>query len=106
MKIIVTSLFALSLLTLPLSAEEKEQTITGDGQCAKCSLKQADSCQNAIKVKKDGKDIVYLLEPNDVSKAFHSKICTKTEKVTATGKVKEEGGKMKMTASKIELAAK
>jgi hypothetical protein len=40
-------------------AADKEKTVTGEGQCAKCSLKKADACQNAIVAKEDGKELIY-----------------------------------------------
>ena len=82
-------------------AADKDVTITGDGQCAKCSLKETPKCQNAIKTA-DGK--TYYLVENKVSTDFHDEVCKETKKVTATGTVKEVNGKMELTASKIELA--
>jgi hypothetical protein len=79
-------------------------TVTGEGQCAKCSLKETKACQNAIVTEEGGKKVTYYLAPNAVSKKFHSNICQTTKKVTATGSVKEEDGKKVLTASKIELA--
>jgi len=40
---------------------------------------------------------------NDVSKKFHGKVCKSTEKVKATGTVKEVDGKMELTPTKIDL---
>jgi hypothetical protein len=88
-------------LTLAASAKDKEVTITGDGQCAKCSLKETAKCQNAIKTA-EGK--TYYLADNKVSKDFHDELCKETKKVTATGTVKEKDGKLQLTASKLELA--
>ncbi len=99
--------FLFSGLTF-LNAQEKgkEKTITGEGQCAKCSLNETESCQNAIVTDEGGKKVTYLLEQNDVSKKFHSKICKAKKKVTATGTVQEKDGEMVLTASKIDLAEK
>ena len=96
--------FLFSGLTF-LKAEDKgkEKTITGEGQCAKCSLNETESCQNAIVTDKGGKKVTYYLEANAVSKKFHSNICKATKTVTATGTVAEKDGKMVLTASKIEL---
>ena len=80
-------------------------TITGEGKCAKCSLKETKECQNVIQTEKDGKKLNYFLVANDVSKEFHGKLCKETKKVTATGTVKEVDGKLELTATKIELAA-
>ncbi len=80
-----------------------EVTITGEGQCAKCSLKETKKCQNAIVVEKDGTKTTYYLTQNKVSKAFHKNVCQETKKVKATGEVKEEDGKKILTATKIEV---
>ena len=81
-----------------------EVTISGEGTCAKCDLKTADKCQNVIKAEKDGKEVIYYLTDNAISKKFHGNICKAPAKVTATGTVEEKDGKMMLTVSKIELA--
>lgn len=91
--------------TTPLAAAEKgEVTVTGEGKCAKCALKEADKCQNVIEAKEDGKKVTYYLTKNEVSNDFHDNICKGPKQVTATGTVKEVDGKKELTASKIELA--
>ncbi|HYE30517.1 MAG TPA: DUF6370 family protein [Methylomirabilota bacterium] len=99
------SALALAFTVSTFAADAKEQTIKGKGQCAKCSLKEADSCQNAIVTEKDGKKTTYYIAQNDTSKKFHGKICTEPKDVEATGTVKEENGKKTLTVSKIDLAA-
>lgn len=99
----LTSTLAL-LIAASLTAAAADKTITGEGCCAKCALKQTSSCQNAIAVKDGDKTVLYLLEGNDVSKAFHKNLCSSTAKVTATGTTKDVDGKHIFTASKIELA--
>ena len=99
-------LFMLAL-ALPALAEEKgkELTITGEGKCGKCALKETEKCQNVIQVEnKKGKTVSYYLVKNDVSDKFHKNVCTETKKVTATGTVKTVDGKREFTATKIELA--
>jgi hypothetical protein len=98
----ITGLLTLAFVSPSLGAEEK--TITGEGKCGKCSLKETDSCQNVIQAQEDGKTVNYYLAKNKVSKDFHDNICKETKKVTATGTVKEVDGKKELTASKIELA--
>ncbi len=95
---------ALALSTSARGAEkEKEQEIKGEGCCLKCELKKSDTCLNAITVKeKDGKTTLYVLEHNDVSKAFHKNLCTAKLKVVAKGVVKKDGEKRILVASKIE----
>lgn len=81
-----------------------EKTISGEGKCGKCALKEAKTCQNVIEAKEGDKTVTYWLVDNEVSKKFHDNICKGPAKVTATGTVKEDAGKMMLTASKIELA--
>ena len=79
-------------------------TITGEGQCAKCSLKEnLPKCQNAIVAEEDGKKVTYYLARNKVANDFHKNICTDIKKITATGTVKEENGKKVMTAKEIKV---
>src|ERR1041385_5103323 len=79
------------------------QTITGDGKCGKCALKETKECQNTVQVKEGDKTVTYYLVQNDVSKEFHEHICKGAKKVKATGTVKEVDGKKQLTATKIEL---
>lgn len=99
----ITGLFAAALIAASSAfAAEKEVTLTGAGQCAKCSLGKTSSCQNAIVVKKDGKEEVYLMAANAVSKAFHEGICSDVKSIKVTGVVKEVDGQKEITPSKIE----
>jgi hypothetical protein len=81
----------------------KEKTVTGTGKCAKCLLKQSDTCQNVIEVKKGNKTTIYTLADNDVSKDFHKNICKEAKDVKATFTITEDKGKKVFTAKKIEL---
>jgi hypothetical protein len=102
---ILTTVATLLLLALVSTAfaEDKTITITGEGTCAKCALKETEKCQNVIQVDKKGKKVNYYLVQNDVSKEFHENLCKEAKKVTATGTVKKVDGKMELTASKLEL---
>ena len=92
------------VLTLTLKARaDDEKTITGEGKCAKCALKETKACQNVVLVKEGDKTVTYYLVQNDVSKKFHDNICQESKKVKATGTVKEVDGKMQLTPTKIEL---
>jgi hypothetical protein len=79
-------------------------TITGEGKCGKCALKETDECQNVIEVEENGKTVKYYLADNKTSQDYHKNVCKKTVKTTVTGEVKEEKGKKILTASKIEKA--
>jgi hypothetical protein len=85
------------------AADKAPQTIKGKAECAKCSLKETDSCQMAITTKDGTK---YLVENNKLSKDFHSNICKGSKDVEVTGMVEEKGGKKLITAKKIDLAKK
>lgn len=100
------AMLTLAAVTVRTLAAGDSVTITGEGKCAKCALKETKECQNVIQTEKDGKTVNYYLVANDVSKEFHGKLCKESKKVTATGTVKEVDGKLQLTASKIELAEK
>lgn len=104
MKKIASIIALVGLLAIPAFAADKEVTITGLGQCAKCALHETDKCQNTIQTEEHGKKVIYYLTENDTSKEFHDNICKKSEKVTATGTVSEKDGKKILTVSKIEAA--
>ena len=84
---------------------DNEKTFTGEGKCAKCTLKETDSCQNVVQVKEGDKTVTYYLVRNEVSNKFHDSpsLCKETKKITVTGTVKEVGGKQQLTSTKIEL---
>jgi hypothetical protein len=98
--IAVAALF--SCVSLVVFAAEVK-TISGEGQCAKCSLKETAKCQNAVVVDEGGKKVTYYLEKNKVANDFHKNVCTEVKKVKATGDVAEKDGKLVMTATKIEV---
>ncbi len=101
-----TSLAGLLVLTMAnpaFAAEGKEITISGDGKCAKCALKETAKCQNAIQTKEDGKTVTYYLVKNDLSDKFHGNVCQETKKVKATGTLKEIDGKKELTVTKLDL---
>jgi RecG-like helicase len=110
----IAGLVILALATPTFAADEKdagkgkegrERTITGEGKCAKCALKEGDKCQNVIEVEgKNGKKAVkFYLVDNEMAKDFHKNVCKENKKVTATGTVKKVDGKNEMTVTKIEV---
>lgn len=112
MKKLFTTVLATTAITLALAltalAESKGKTLTlsGKGCCAKCCLKETETCQNVLTVEKDGKKTKYYLVQNDVSKGFHSQICETVKNITVTATCKKVGDKLELTAEKIEVAAK
>ena len=92
---------------------KKARTTKGTLVCAKCTLKQTDSCQAALQInrknKKTGKETnrTFLLKNNDVAQAFHKNICSGDKvPVAVTGTREGKGKKAIITASKIEKAEK
>lgn len=108
-KLLSTVLATVALaLAFNAAAESKGKTLTlaGKGCCAKCCLKETDTCQNVLTVEKDGKKTKYYLAQNEVSKGFHSQICETVKNITVTGTCKKVGEKLEVTAEKIEAAKK
>ena len=103
-KLALLSIIALSALGLAVHAADATK-IEGEGTCAKCDLKTATACQNAIIVTgADGKKETILCDANTVSKDFHGKVCKGAAKVTAEGVITEKDGKKTIALTKIELA--
>jgi hypothetical protein len=93
---------------LSAAQDDKKVTISGEGMCAKCALKETSSCQNVVIVTKDGKKETYYLAKNDVAKKAHAAdgFCQASKddpiKVKVTGTVEKKDDKLVMTAEKIE----
>jgi hypothetical protein len=104
MKKISSLILLAGLLAIPAFADDREVTITGEGKCAKCALHETDHCQTVIQTKEDGNTVTYYLADNATAKDFHDNVCKHSERVTATGKLHDEGGKKILTVSKIEEA--
>jgi hypothetical protein len=93
-----------------LRADDKSEKVTlkGEGLCAKCALKEKNTCQNVVTVTKDGEKKKYYIVHDKVGKEAHQKygFCAakkdKPAKVKITGTFKEEDGKLIFTAEKIE----
>lgn len=82
-----------------------EVTVSGDLQCAKCTLKEAGAskCQDVLVVAgADGAPAThYYLVKNQVAEKF-GHVCQGTKNVAMTGTVTEKDGKKWITATKIE----
>jgi hypothetical protein len=108
MKIKIMALLVISGLLVGLqaglAAPDAEKTITGDGACAQCVLKETKECQHTITAEEGGKKVTYYLTQNKVAKEFGNQLCAEKKKVTATGMVKTVAGKQILLPTKIELA--
>ena len=87
-------LTALCVLAVNVQAADKEVTLKGKILCGKCTLKQAKKCATVIKVKEDGKDMIYWFLENGNKEEYHEEVCGGGEKEgTVTGTVSEKDGK-------------
>ena len=85
----------------------KEVSLQGEMGCAKCNFKTTKECQNVLKVTDGGKDTLYYLAANKVSKANHEAVCSGTKPAMVKGVLSEEGKgadkKKVLTASEIKI---
>ena len=73
-----------------------DKSIKGEGKCTR-------EHQTTVEVKEGDKTVTYYLAENEVSKKFHSKICSKSAQVRVVGEVEEVEGRKQMTAKRIML---
>lgn len=78
-------------------------SITGEGACAKCQLKEGQDCQPTVTIAGEGQNVTYYLKDNEASKKLGKQLCSERKKVKATGTVKPVDGKLELTASKVEI---
>ena len=95
----------LALVVLARAEEDKPakaETLKGELACAKCVLKVegVKKCTNAIKVSKDGKDVIYILDDAGAKEKYHKPICTEGKKGSVTGVVSKKGDQMMIKPSK------
>jgi hypothetical protein len=101
-KLLAALIAAVFMTALVSTVRADEVTLKGEALCTKCALHETEKCSTAIRVKEDGKDVIYYAKNNDVAKAFHKNICQAPAKVTATGTVTEKDGKKWIKLSKID----
>lgn len=104
LNVVVGLTLCVSLATFAFAEEKKgkgkEETLKGTFVCTKCSLGETPACGNAIKVKVDGKDVVYYLADTGRKEKYHGKFCTSPAEGSVTGVVSEKDGKKIITPSK------
>jgi len=82
---------------------QKTVTLTGQIGCGHCAFKVTKSCTDAIRVKENGKDVVYLFA-TDPSRKHDAAMCESVRDGKVTGIVSEKDGKKTVKVSKIEFA--
>ena len=92
--------FALTINAGPSGAPV---TITGDGACAKCQLKEGKTCQPTVTALEDGKKVTYYLRENAATKEISKKLCTEHKQLKVTGTVQSVDGRFEITPTKIEI---
>ena len=98
MKTLFTTLFGALFVFAISTAFADDKSFEGEMACAKCKLKQADSCQDTLKV---GDTLYYLEEGGSQKTSEH--VCSGTAKAKVSGKVEERDGKKFIVVSKIEV---
>jgi hypothetical protein len=85
----------------------KEVTLKGVVLCAKCALKEAKACQNAIQVKEDGKEVTYYFDDKGAGEEYHEEVCGGDKKEgTVKGTVTVKDGKKYIKPAKVEYTKK
>ena len=90
-------------LVLSASASGANVTITGDGACAKCQLKEAKSCQPPVTAMEDGKKVTYYLRENAATKQIGKQLCSEHLQLKVTGAVQTVDGRFEITPTKVEI---
>lgn len=86
------------------SVADNVKTITGEGACAKCILKETKECQLTVTAKESGKPVTYYLTKNKLAKEFGNQVCQERRKIKVTGTVTIVDGKHMLDPTKIEFA--
>ena len=108
MKNKILALLAISGLLVALNVgaavADNVKSITGEGACAKCILKETQECQLTVTAEEGGKPVTYYLTENKVAKDFGNQVCKERKKIKVTGTVKVVDGKHMLDPTKIEFA--
>lgn len=88
-----------------VSAETVERTISGEGACSACILKERGAHVHEITVTETagGNAVTYYLMQNDVTRQFGTQLCRHVGKVIARGNVAMVDGRLQMTPARIKL---
>jgi hypothetical protein len=102
-KVMAVALAAAVLVAAGVRAADKEVTLKGKIMCAKCELNEGKKCQTVIKVKEDGKEVVYYFLDKGKQEDYHEEVCGGGQKEgVVRGVVSEKDGKKWVTPKKVE----
>jgi hypothetical protein len=89
----------------PAEGADAQKTVTLSGQigCGHCAFNVAKSCTDVIRVKENGKDVIYFFT-DDPSRKHDTAMCETVRNGKVTGVVGEKDGKKTLKVSKIEFA--
>jgi hypothetical protein len=87
----------------PAADVQKTVTLSGQIGCGMCAFKVTKTCADAIRVKEDGKDVVYLFAA-DPARKHDMAMCKTVRDGKVTGVVSEEDGKKTIKVSKVEYS--
>jgi hypothetical protein len=80
--------------------DKKPVTLKGTIVCTKCELGETTECGHAIKVKADGKDLVYYFVDKGGKESYHGTVCNAATPGSVTGVVSEKDKKLMITPAK------
>jgi Family of unknown function (DUF6370) len=91
----------------PAEATDAQKAVTLSGQigCGHCAFNVAKSCTDVIRVKENGKDVIYFFT-DDPSRKHDTAMCETVRDGKVTGVVGEKDGKKTIKVSKIEFGKK
>jgi hypothetical protein len=79
---------------------DKPVTLKGIIVCTKCELGETSDCGHAIKVKDDGKELIYYFADKGKTEPYHGTVCTAATPGSVTGVVSEKDKKKIITPTK------
>jgi hypothetical protein len=103
---VCAALFGSMLAAQSIQADDKKEvTLNGTILCAKCALKEAKKCQNAIQVKEGDKTVTYLFDDRGMKESYHDAVCGGEKKEgTVKGTVSTKDGKQIIKPTKVDYA--
>ena len=107
-KFLAAMTVVMTVIVLARAEDDKEKkpakavTLKGELGCPKCvfAVDGVKKCANAIKVKEDGKDVIYIFDDAGAKEKYHKPICTEGKKGSVKGVVSKKGDQMMIKPSK------